>query len=378
MPRRHSLLNSIFSLLTTSSWFALVLAGSLLVPALHSYAQGENNPAVPFTLEWTEGRCKRCGTARQLGAIRFTQPDEAWAVVFWSPSGGDVYGGYVLVHTVDAGGVWKELHSTETHTAEPAFSFIDALHGWVSGMSPVGDAWVLRTMDGGRHWIQVSDQDLQGAVFVDAAHGYGKSGNQFLRSSDAGQTWTESVLPQVRFIDQMFFLNQEMGWIAGSDGGDAVILRTKDGGEHWDESRIHTGMKTIEVRDVRFLNAQQGWLITWHSEDQGTHLFRSQDGGATWKADPDASFQGARNWLAGVRFIGDRLAFAFGREDLSGSKDKGMLVYSRDAGDHWQKFDVSRSVYDCQAVEGNLFCSALAGETGLWLLKVHPLLSNGK
>jgi photosystem II stability/assembly factor-like uncharacterized protein len=173
----------------------------------------------------------------------------------------------------------------------------------------------------------------------------------------------------------MFFLSQSMGWLAGSDGDDAVILRTSDGGVHWEESRVHTDRKVAEVRDVHFLNAQQGWLITWHSAEEGTHLFRTQDGGVTWKADPDKGFQGPHYRLAGVRFIGDKFVFAFGRQEAGGSKDKGMLVYSRDGGDHWQKFDMPRRIYDCQAVEGNLLCSALSGDTGLWLLKVHPIPS---
>lgn len=352
---------------------ALLLAGGLLAPARLGHTQQASAVATPFTLEWTAGLCKHCGVARQLGELRFTRANEAWAIGLWRPSGGDLSGGYIIVHTLDAGKTWRELRSSETHTVEPAFSFVDALHGWVSGMSPVGESWVFQTMDAGRHWRRVSDQDLQGAIFFDGVQAYGRAANHFLRSSDGGQNWTESELPQVKFIDRMFFLNPQIGWIAGSDGEDAIILRTSDGGQHWEESRIHASTKTAEVRDVYFLNPQQGWLITWPFHDEGTHLFRTQDGGKTWEADPDASFQGARNWLSGVRFVGDKLAWGFGRRDLGGGKEQGLLLYSHDAGDHWQKFDLPRSVYDCQAFEGNLLCSAHSGETGLFLLKIHPL-----
>ena len=226
--------------------------------------------------------------------------------------------------------------------------------------------------------MQLSDVDLQAAVFVDEMHGYGKAGNLFFRSSDGGQTWAESKLTPVGFIDQMFFLNQQNGWVAGSDGDDAVVLRTSDGGQRWEESRIHAGARTAAVRDVHFLNARQGWLVTWHSKGDGSHLFRTDNGGVTWKADPHMEFQGARNWLAGVRALGDKLTFAFGHEDLGGSKDQGMLLYSRDAGNHWQKLDLPRSPGDCHAFEGDLWCSALSGESGLWLLKVHPLPPKGE
>ncbi len=350
---------------------ALFFAGSLLHFELLSRAQDPSAVARPFTLDWTEGLCKHCGTARQLGTLRFTEPDVAWALGFRPPSGADVTASYMIVHTANSGVKWKEMRFSETHTAPPVFSFIDALNGWVSGMSPVGETWVYRTADAGRHFTKVSERILQALVFVDGTHGYGKVGNHFFRSSDGGQTWTESELTAIGFIDQMFFLNQQTGWVTGTDGEDAVVLRTSDGGEHWEASRIPTGAKVADVHDVYFANPREGWLVTWHSNDQGSHLFRSRDGGETWNADPDATIQGARNWLSGVRVMRNHLAFGFGRTDAEGS-NKGVLLYSSDTGEHWQKFGVERAINDCQAFEGNLFCSAVSGESGLWLLNVHP------
>jgi hypothetical protein len=75
--------------------------------------------------------------------------------------------------------------------------------------------------------------------------------------------------------------------------------------------------------------------------------------------------------------MGNHLAFGFGRTDVAGSKNNGMLLYSSDAGEHWQEFGVERAISDCQVFEGNLFCSAGSGESGLWLLKVHPSPLNG-
>jgi photosystem II stability/assembly factor-like uncharacterized protein len=254
----------------------------------------------------------------------------------------------------------------------PSLAFIDRLHGWVSGMSPVGISWVYETIDGNKHWRQISDQNLQGMVFVDLTHGFGRASNHFFRTTDGGGNWADSELTQLKFIDKIVFLNAQVGWVAGSDGQDTIVLRTSDGGVHWDQARILSSVKTAEVRDLYFLSPRQGWLITWPFEHEGTRLYRTRDGGATWTADPDPTLQGAANWMSVVRFVGDALAFGFGRELASGSDEKPFLLYSRDAGDHWQRFSLPHSVYDCQALEGNLLCSAHSGETGFWVLKIHP------
>jgi photosystem II stability/assembly factor-like uncharacterized protein len=358
--------------LRTAATTALFLASSLLAPLTLSYAQGAAPAGAPFTLDWTQGVCKHCNSGQQLGLVRFTEAGGVWGVAFWPSAGEEFSGGSIAVHSVDAGRTWKQFSLTMTHTAPPALSFADALHGWISGLSPNGDSWIFSTADGGRHWARVSEMALQGVVFVDDQHGYGRMGNHFLRSNDGGRSWADSEVPQLSYIDRMYFLDRHNGWLAGEDGEDAIVLRTADGGLHWEEARVASGRKIDEIHDVYFGDAHNGWLVTWHSKDEGARLFYSRDGGLSWQADSGAAYQGPRNWLGGVRVAAGGVAMGFGRKDAEGSAGKGMLLYSRDRGVHWQEFDVLRAIEDCQVVGGDLMCSALGDRPGLWLLKVHP------
>lgn len=349
-------------------------------------------------LTWTEGNCQRCEIARQLAEIDLAGPEEAWAVGFLFPYHGQGSGDYIMVHSTDGGSRWKEFRFSATHGGGPTLSLLDAREAWVSAMAPSGECAVRQTSDGGRHWKTLTDACIDLARFFNAQQGYGFRLCQdaerycFARTSDGGRSWNDSVLPQIRFVDKGFFLDAQTGWVTGkTQDKKVVVLRTIDGGQNWDVSTVQAGNDVAEVRDVFFLDPRRGWLITWAFNDGGTRLLRTIDGGKNWVADPDNSFQGQRKWLSVVRFLDDKVGFAFNSVDTSedapepiegaegylrfhfGGGDESNLLYTRDGGDHWDSFGIPRRVYDCKVSKGNLLCSATSGESGLWLVKVHPL-----
>ena len=303
-----------------------------------------------------------------------------------------------MVHSVDGGRAWKELRFSATHGGGPTFALLDARKVWVSAMALNGECAVRRTNDAGLHWKTLTDACIELVRFFNAQQGYGLRLCQdaerscFARTSDGGRNWDYSALPEIRYTDKAVFLDAQTGWIAGKTQDErVVVLRTTDGGRNWDVSIIQAGNDIAEVRDLFFLDPRRGWLITWAFNDGGTRMFRTIDGGKNWIADPDNSFQGRNKWLAVVRFLDDKVGFAFNFVDISndhpepiegaegysrlhfGAGDENNLLYTHDGGDHWESFAIPRHVYDCQVSNGDLLCSAISGESGLWLLKVHPL-----
>ena len=360
--------------------------------------QDQPSKAQPFTLTWTEGKCKHCETARQLAEIDFTGTGEAWGVGFLWPYHGQGSGDYIMVHSADGGRAWKELRFSATHGGGPTFALLDARRVWVSAMALNGECAVRRTKDGGLHWKTLTDECIELIRFFNARQGYGwrlcQDAEQscFARTSDGGRKWESSPLPSIRYVDKALFLDSQTGWISGKTQDErVVVLRTTDGGQHWDVSTIQAGNDVAEVRDLFFLDSRRGWLITWAFNDGGTRLFRTADGGKSWIADPDNSFQGQNKWLAVVRFLDDKIGFAFNSIDTSndppepiegavgysrlhfGAGDENNLLYTHDGGGHWESFAILRHVYDCQVSRGDLLCSAISGESGLWLVKIHPL-----
>jgi photosystem II stability/assembly factor-like uncharacterized protein len=355
--------------------------------------QEQSSKTQPFTLTWVKGECRHCLIARQLSKVRFVSKTEARGIGFLWNYHGQGAGDYVIVHSVDGGHTWKELSASSTHAVEPSFAFLNPKVGWISYYSS-GEYVARHTVDGGEHW-KTDNNGGQFIKFFSEREGYAygscKAERQcFFRTTDGGRSWTESWLPDIKLVDNAFFLNSQTGWIAGMNGEEAFILRTVDGGVHWETAKVDAGPTVANIRDIFFLDDLRGWLISWAFNDDGTRLLKTQDGGKTWEADDDESFQGKRKWLSQVRFVNSKVGFAFNSVDTSNTVlepvpdtdeylqmnfvnwNQNNLLYTRDGGQHWEKFAIPHAVNDCQIFDGDLICSATQGERGLWLLKVHP------
>lgn len=337
------------------------------------YGQAKLGAKVPFTLTWTEGKCVGCKTALELGRIQFVSRSEAWAVGYsYPPPGAQGSGDFIVVHTKDSGHTWKELLQTRQHAGDPdgppAFSFLDAARGWIAWWNPADEPKIISTRNGGQRWLDISQKFLQKVQFFDDNTGYGAEVTKFLRTNDGGRTWTGTDIPHLRFIDRMFFLTLNIGWIAGTDGKDFLVFRTTNGGRDWEESETTPPIRLADVRDLFFLDQDRGWLATSHYNDDGTYLFSTVDGGKSWVPEHDSSLQGRGKWASVVRFVSDKNGFVFERDEAN----RPSLMYTTDGGKSWHKQPLPQSVYDCQTLEGDLLCSAGDRPSGFHLLTVHP------
>jgi len=178
-----------------------------------------------------------------------------------------------------------------------------------------GGVW--KTTDGGLTWQPTSDKDFRtgsiGAIDVAPSDpnvvyvGTGESpirgnvspGDGMYRSTDAGKTWTASGLRDAGQIGaiRVHPANADLVYVAVlghafGPNAERGVYRSKDGGRSWDKilfrsdsaGAIDLAMDPVNPRILyaAFWQARRGpWYMS--SGGPGSGLFKSADGGDTWK-----------------------------------------------------------------------------------------------
>ena len=180
-----------------------------------------------------------------------------------------------------------------------AVSAVNATTAWASGS---GGAYA-RTTDGGTTWASsvvpdASQLDFRDVQAIDANTAYLLSigpgeASKIYKTSNSGRDWTLQFtnLNPKAFFDAFAFWDSRTG-IAMSDpvDGHFILIKTTDGGATWNELPPATSPEAMEG-DGGFAAsgtciAVQGKSNVWLGSGGGkvARVFRSTDGGATWKS----------------------------------------------------------------------------------------------
>jgi photosystem II stability/assembly factor-like uncharacterized protein len=128
------------------------------------------------------------------------------------------------------------------------------------------------------------------------------------------------------WLRAVYFLDQNRGWVAGSNG---TLLETGDGGDTWRKVPFVTRDALI---DVYFSSEQVGWLLAQRdvlklkSNERGSYLLNTNDGGVTWRRlflnTSDVNTRFVR-----LLFTDPQNGWVFG--------ETGVLFATNDGGAHW-------------------------------------------
>ncbi|MHA3703371.1 oxidoreductase [Jatrophihabitans sp. YIM 134969] len=192
-----------------------------------------------------------------------------------------------------------ELRDTGTTNHFRGLAPVSGEVAWISGY----DGQVLRTLDGGATWKDVSPANRGASALqfrdieaTDANHavimaaGSGTDSRLYV-TEDGGQHWTlayRNTAPAA-FFDCMSFSDALHGLVMSDPvNGKFRILSTKDGGHSW---RVNpsAGMPPALTGEAGF--AASGQCLTTSGDDawfgsggvSGARIFHSTDGGRTWE-----------------------------------------------------------------------------------------------
>jgi photosystem II stability/assembly factor-like uncharacterized protein len=150
--------------------------------------------------------------------------------------------------------------------------FIDSLTGYACGYG----GFLIKTTDSGNQWIekQVPDDGLiVDLFFLNEEIGwilYNGTDNLY-RTTDGGDSWYFISNFQSRHASIIYFLDEQNGFAGGYTGGLGYMLKTTDGGFDWeDETEVN------ECSSIYFLNHDTGFVGSTNI------IYKTNDGGNTW------------------------------------------------------------------------------------------------
>lgn len=108
------------------------------------------------------------------------------------------------------------------------------------------------------------------------------------------------VRPQVSATTaQLRGISAVSGQIAWASGTQGTVLRTLDGGSHWENVSV-PGAEKLDFRDVQAFDAGHAFVLSIGNGDQ-SKIYKTSDGGRTWKlqftnSDPKAFYDCFAFW----------------------------------------------------------------------------------
>jgi photosystem II stability/assembly factor-like uncharacterized protein len=200
------------------------------------------------------------------------------------------------------------------------------------GFACDGGGRIIKTADGGNTFEQTyfnPSQYLRAIEFLDENVGLcGTLDNTLLRSSDAGETWTEVDLPfSAPGICGLHAIDDERVYAVGSFFGPAFYMFSEDSGLTW--INVDMSDHAEGLVDVYFINEEVGFMVG--IGDTGGVMLKTTDAGQTWTNTFTTPTVGDYLWKV-QQLIGDDEFIYASIESFTTSNN---LIISTDQGETW-------------------------------------------
>jgi photosystem II stability/assembly factor-like uncharacterized protein len=177
--------------------------------------------------------------------------------------------------TTDGCKTWKSVLQATFLRESPVtmLRFTDAKHGYL-----LSGGKLYSTDDSGDSWAPEDIEYIYAAAFGPDDWVLAGGGQTIKQRRGTTGTWEpvkgKGPMPGITFNDSVVHLaiGDAKTAFVGIDGTEARVIRTTDGGKHWD-----TVFKKGQVWSLNFADAKRGWLT------MGASIYATTDGGDHWK-----------------------------------------------------------------------------------------------
>ncbi len=225
------------------------------------------------------------GTSRSLNAVDFPSLNVGYVLPFMGP----------LLRTIDGGNTWDSLTTiwlAGSGLFDNDVSFVNDSVGFISTHdTSTGYLKIFKTTDSGNVWTDITPFNvLYGRLqvqFLNDQVGYMYSNSAFDDSlwitTNGGTSWIKRILgfslgSGTSSMPAMSFVNDTTGYLAGGDGSFAymgVIQRTSDAGQSWTTTILPSSYTLITA--IHFPNKDTGYVATRYGD-----IYRTINEGSTW------------------------------------------------------------------------------------------------
>lgn len=234
----------------------------------------------------------------------------------------------------------------DTNYSFRGLSVVDDSVAWVSGNG------FGRSVNGGKNWIfkkvknfdQLDFRTLFAFDGLTAIIANAGSPAYILRTVDGGKNWIEVYKnnDSLAFFDGIDFWNDQEGIIYGDPiKGRMLLLRTKDGGQTWQEfpeenrPQLSEGEASFAASGtgIRCYNEQKVMIATG---GKVSRLLISNDKGQKWNATPTPISQGKNSTgIFSFAFLNDTAGIIVGGDYLNDTMKSAHVFYTTDSGRKW-------------------------------------------
>jgi len=234
------------------------------------------------------------------------------SVYFTDVNTGYMLGGYGKIYkTTDGGILWDTLvNNYDSYLNE--IVFVNPNTGFIAEESANGA--ILKTSDAGLTWTTVYENGgaVRGIHFVDENTGFAILSNSILKTTNGGADWNETPLYNEGLLLDVFFVNQNVGYVCGFMGD---FYKTSDGGETWNNLSYPL---TWTFMNMFFVDETTGYM----SGSLGT-FFQTNNGGVTWTSIDSPVLGSTTLW-----FTDDLTGYAVGSNGTILKTTNGGQVFS--------------------------------------------------
>lgn len=286
----------------------LAASGGNAIAATPASGSGPFDPALFAQLHWRSIGPLRGGRMHALAAVPGNPP-----IMYAGADNGGIW------RTNDYGRTWKPIFDKEptgsigsiaVAASDPNIIYVGSGEGIIRPDGALGDG-MYKSTDAGKTWTHLGLRDTQkiprvvvdphnpNRLFVAAmGHPYGPNKQRgIFRSTDGGKTFQKVLYvdeytsgddvaidpknPQVVYATM--WQQQQAPWENGSfSGTSGGIFKSTDGGSTWKQLTNGLPKDTVQAL-IAIAPSDPGVIYATIGTDKGVHLYRSDDAGADWR-----------------------------------------------------------------------------------------------